>query len=420
MEFGCFVLLYSFMKILRMMMAATVLMALSLVVCKISGHNNWRLNLGMFSLVPFACLMGYSKIFFTGRLWMFTNWLQGNVTVKMAVCYFIIAGILFVRHLYMQRCLHERISCMQRLEEEVFAPGRKDRKLKIRVYLSKECGSPFAGGVCRPFIVIPLCVKNSLSKEEFSAVLSHEVLHIRQGHVLLLTIYAWLKIIWWPHPLIYMLERKLRENLEYSCDEGSVMLGPLSACEYANVILKTLQMERQDSFVSEGIMTFYDSCYAVLKKRVERLGSLRKDSCAQQEYCKRKRRAMIQNIAAGLLAAAIVIGTSMPRYTQMEEISVFDDKLHPLTYDLKKEGFHAEVTDHTFSISEREMQKIAKKYQLHGEYVVFSYHTIMKVPGVGGLGQAAKVRVDDASDVCLLARQEWMDRLQAFVLKYLI
>ena len=62
-KFGLFLLLYSFTKIIRILAAATVLLVAALAVCKAAGARHWRLNLVVFSIVPLASLMGYSKIF---------------------------------------------------------------------------------------------------------------------------------------------------------------------------------------------------------------------------------------------------------------------------------------------------------------------------------------------------------------------
>lgn len=420
MKFGIFVLLYSLMKVIRMMMAATVWMTAALAACRIGGHKTWRLNLAMLSLVPLACLMGYSKIFFTGKLLLLTNWMQRAVTEEMAICYFTAAGILAVRYLYLHKSMRHKLSGMEQLKEGISAYVKLGRGPRIQVYLAKESCSPFAGGILKPYIVVPKNLKKSLTREEFSAILYHEALHIRQGHVLLLNIYAWLKIIWWIHPLIYLLEQKLREHMEYSCDEGSIMLGPLCSYEYAGVILKTLQMEQQADHIRDSVTTFYDHCYGVLKRRVERLGKLKEDTRAIQVYRAGKRRSAILTAAAGITAVIAVLGTSLPRYTKIREIAAYDETLHPLTYDLEKEGFQVKTADEAFYISKQEMQRFAAKYRLQGGYVIFSYDTIMKVPGVGGLGQAARVRVADASEVFPLARWEWTDRLEVFILKYLI
>lgn len=421
MGFGMFVLLFTLLKLMRMMVAATVVLAAALILCRLGGARTWRLNLGMLALVPFACLMGYSKIFFTGRLFIFTNYVRGLITEELAVIYFMVTGVLAVRHIRRHRRLRRELCRMQRLERAEYSGLLpKGSRGKIRVYLTEKYCSPFAGGILRPYIVLPKILKEQLSKKEFAAVLCHEMLHIRQGHVLLLHVYAWLRIFWWIHPLLPAAEARLRENVEYSSDEGSVMLGPLDACAYAGVILKTLRMRRQEGFLAAGVTTFSDHSFSVLKKRVERLGKIRENGGAKSCYQKRRQIfAVLSGIAvAAMLGAAWV--TAMPRYTRMEEIAAFDEELQPLTYDLEKEGFLASAADEGFCMSSRELQRFAEKYKPQGEYVIFCYGSIMKEPGVGGLGQAARVRVSDASDVALLARREWIDELQVFIMKYLI
>ena len=72
-QFGLFLLQFAFIKIILTLAAATVLLVLSLAVCKIAGPGHWRLSLAAFSMVPLAGLMGYSKIFFSGRVFFFSN-----------------------------------------------------------------------------------------------------------------------------------------------------------------------------------------------------------------------------------------------------------------------------------------------------------------------------------------------------------
>ncbi len=427
MKFELFILVYSFTKLLRMMTAATVLMVFVLAVCKLAGIRNWRLHLALFGLVPVACLMANSKIFFTGKLFLVTNWLHGQVNVPMAAFYFLVAGMLAIRYVHTQRELHKKLHRMRRLkklEAEIrsdFGAGIPSKiRSGIRVYLSSECVSPFAGGIFRPFIVLPETFRYGLSGKQLWAVLYHEIVHIRQGHILLLHIYAWLKIIWWIHPLIYLLEAKLRESIEYGSDEGSVMRAKISPYEYAAVLLTVLRMETQTVFVKDGVTAFQDRRYNVIKKRMERLAML---ACDHGTYCRYVRKGRLSAMATAVvlcMAAAAAVGTSMPRYTKMKEIAAYDERLHPLTYDMKKEGFQVKTAEDGISISEQEMQRFSKKYHLSGEYVIFSYDTIVKVPGFGGFGQAALVRIQDPSDVSLLARQEWTDRIQSFVMKYLI
>lgn len=422
-KFLLFVLFYSFLKLVRIMAAGTVLMTAALLVCEAGGSGRWRLKLMSLWLVPLACLMGYSRIFYTGKLLLYTNQLQGLLTQEMAVCYYAAAGILALRHIYMHSRLKYRLRQMQQLEGDEYPPCLRRSRLCPRVYLADEMCSPFAGGVLRPYIAVPKQLKNMLSEEEFAAVLYHEAAHICQGHILLLHIYALLKILWWMHPLVYILDRKLRENIEYSSDEAGVMSGPLDVYEYAGVMLKTVKM-KQRHFPTESITAFSEGCYETLKKRIERLGVLQKilleDEYAYFKYKKKMRLWMAATAGAAVAGAAVIAATSLPRYTVLKEISVYDEKMNPVTFDLKAEGFQAEAREDMFSISSVEMERLVSKYHLQGNYVIFGYDTIMKVPGTGGLGQAAVVSMKDVSDVFLAGRMEWTDRLEAFILKYLI
>ena len=63
MRFGSFILLYSLWKLLRIMLAASVLMAVALAVCKAGGARRWRLHLALLSIVPLACLTGIQRSF---------------------------------------------------------------------------------------------------------------------------------------------------------------------------------------------------------------------------------------------------------------------------------------------------------------------------------------------------------------------
>ncbi len=424
-----FILVYSMMKVLRTMEAATFFMAAALIASRAAGNRRWRGKLWLLSLVPLAFFMDYSKIFFTGKFPWFSNLINSKLTMEAAACYFGVAGLLAVRSLAAHMRLRRYVESMPRLPQSEYPAnlrrylaGRGGRP-QIQVYLWDGAGGPFAGGVGKPFIAVPKAWKQSLSKEEFAAVLSHEVLHIRLGHVWLLSVFAFLKVIWWVHPMVYLCDRRLRENMEYSSDEGAVALGGLSVYEYGGILLKALAASQKNGQVQYGagaMTTFATDNFAVLKRRLELLGAIRQGKGALAAYQKKKRRLHIAANLAFCLGVAAIAATSYPRYTRLEDISVYDETLHPLTYDLAAEGIRAEVSDGEFHISSGEFQKLVCKYRLKGDCVYFGYGTIMKVPGVGGGGQVALVQRADPAKVSLLGKWELADQTAMFILKYLL
>ncbi len=421
-----FLLLFSFMKLIRTMAAGTVFMAAAFAACQTGKSRTWRLNLALLALVPLAALMGYSKVFNTGRLWVYTDRVQRLLTPQLAASYFGIAAVFALRQasgcIRMRRALRQ----MQPVPEEEYPAflRRRNGRRHIRLYITRQPCSPFAGGILRPYIAVPLHLKNSLSKEELFAVLYHEAAHIRHGHVLLLQVYGLLKILWWVHPLVHILDARLREFIEYGSDEAGVILGPLNVYEYARLLFRTLKTE-QRCFPAERRTAFSGNSFAVLKKRFARLGVLQEamgqdGAAAGRKY--RKKTAAFAFLTAGMLAsgACTIAATSWPRYTRMKEVALYDETLQLVVFGLEAEGFRAKAEGDKFSISGPEMKRLAERYRLRGEYAIFGYGTIMKLPGAGGLGQAAMVRISDVSDVRILGRRTWADKLQAFILKFLV
>ncbi len=421
-----FVLVFSMMKLARTIIAATFFMAAALAVCRFCRSRSWRLKLGMLSIVPLACFMGYSKVFYIRSIILVIVVINKIATKEMAALYFGCAGLLAARYVYIHKKLGRRLRSMRHLPEHEYPEYlKKSHGPAIKVYLSDDDNAgPFAGGVVHPYIVVPSLVKDSLAKEEFAAVLYHEAVHIRMGHILILNIYSLLKIIWWIHPLIYLCDAKLRENIEYSSDEGSVVLGCLNTYEYGNVILKTLQAQNvrksRVCIMKEGITAFSADCYETLKRRVENLGMIKGKRVVYQEYQKEKKCLHMRIAAAVVMTAAVITATSYPRYTKLNEIAVYDDQLKPVIFDLAAEGIYADASDDEFHISAQEFDKLAARHKLHGEYVVFSYGAIMKLPGIGGGGQAAMVSMSDPSDVFLLGSEKLADQIKIFALKYLM
>ena len=62
----------------------------------------------------------------------------------------------------------------------------------------------------------------TLSATETQQMMAHEETHIRQKHSYDITYFTLLKIIFWFHPLVYLLERVLVENHEFAADAGAL------------------------------------------------------------------------------------------------------------------------------------------------------------------------------------------------------
>ena len=100
------------------------------------------------------------------------------------------------------------------------------------------------------FPSVLLIFKNStqLSRRQKRILLLHERVHWKKHHVLLQLVIKLLKITWWFHPGIWILEHEVSKELEFYCDEILTEEKDVSLKEYAELMLLTqsgLKMEYQ-------------------------------------------------------------------------------------------------------------------------------------------------------------------------------
>ncbi|HJU73240.1 MAG TPA: M56 family metallopeptidase [Gemmatimonadaceae bacterium] len=104
-----------------------------------------------------------------------------------------------------------------------------------RVMRSDEVKMPFACGLVRPTIILP-AESDTWDSERRSAVLMHELAHIRRRDLLGHTLGRVACAVYWFHPLIWTAVRRLRIESERACDDLALTCG-LRATNYAEHLL---------------------------------------------------------------------------------------------------------------------------------------------------------------------------------------
>jgi len=87
------------------------------------------------------------------------------------------------------------------------------RELDVRI--SDAATSPFVCGLMKPTIILPQLLVEQLSPREMTALLSHEIAHLRRQDVVWCVLWQWLKAIWWFHPLVW----KVPAAHNLACDQ---------------------------------------------------------------------------------------------------------------------------------------------------------------------------------------------------------
>lgn len=111
--------------------------------------------------------------------------------------------------------LRERVE--RALEGTAIPPGR--------VLLSRVPRVPAAVGVLRPRVLLPAEVVGALECEELRAVLLHEDWHCRRRDPLLAHLQRLVQALFFFHPLLWPLLRRLGETAELACDERVLEAG---------------------------------------------------------------------------------------------------------------------------------------------------------------------------------------------------
>ncbi len=139
----------------------------------------------------------------------------------------------------------------------------------VDVYVSAEVsGSPFTGGVLKPYIYLPEEAIQKLNIDELNAVIAHEIGHIRYYDLLVTMLIQALGDLFWFMPGYRGLSNKLNRLREIVADNWALSVG-IKPDFLASALLKLNDIP----LVSDGLI-HYSAFFrekSLLKERVERL-----------------------------------------------------------------------------------------------------------------------------------------------------
>ncbi len=104
---------------------------------------------------------------------------------------------------------------LSRLRKQACRPSpeyqRLAKQIQIRLNVPREVGvqiseavtSPFVCGLIKPMIILPGALARQHSRGEITALLSHEMAHLRQHDLIWCVAWRWMKTVCWFHPLVW-------------------------------------------------------------------------------------------------------------------------------------------------------------------------------------------------------------------------
>lgn len=417
---------YNLIKCLKTMFVGMLGMCILMAVRRRrrnAGGNQYILLL----LLPLT-FTGMSKLFYQNGLAVLTFSLYKYIQPIHGKCYFAVCAVLLFRMLLEQHSVRRYVrslplwwnreeiqSAVDTVTEGDSLPFGRRYLQTVRIYVTPSGVSPFSGGIFHPYVVMPQQVLKEWSAEQRRLVLCHEFLHIRQGHILWLTLFQLLKIYWWPNPAIHYYTRLLREDMEFACDERCVVYAGTTPARYGRVMLDLLAMLRTEE--PESSLAFLRrKDYCGMRRRMDELARLKRD----QPYRRRYRHQAVCFAISIVLLSAAVTATSYPRYTKMKELVLYDEQLNMVDYDSEELRNAARIQDGRVVVDKELFAQLLTDRGVEGEYVYLSFDTIMKVPGCGGGGNTGMISMTDYDDVFYLAKDCMENHVMIFCLKYLL
>ncbi|HWB86501.1 MAG TPA: M56 family metallopeptidase [Bryobacteraceae bacterium] len=109
-------------------------------------------------------------------------------------------------------------------------------QLPLPVLLTDSSLEPGVFGIFNPVLFLPTDVAERLNAVQLQAVVAHELVHVRRRDNLWAALHAIVQAVFWFHPLVWWLGRRLVAEREQACDEAVLAQGA-DAEDYAASIL---------------------------------------------------------------------------------------------------------------------------------------------------------------------------------------
>ena len=133
----------------------------------------------------------------------------------------------------------------------------------IDVKVSELFNEPGVFGIGEPVLLLPRDVITRMRPDELAAVINHEMCHVRHRDNLAAAVHMLIEAIFWFHPLVWWIGRRLLEERERACDEAVIELGATPRT-YAEGILKACRVAFESKL---GVVA--GATGADLKQRIE-------------------------------------------------------------------------------------------------------------------------------------------------------
>ncbi|MDX1643463.1 MAG: M56 family metallopeptidase, partial [Thermoanaerobaculia bacterium] len=168
----------------------------------------------------------------------------------------------------------------------------------LRLAMSERIEIPVTWGVGSPVVVLPASA-SGWSDDLLDSVLLHALAHVRRNDAVVGLGAAWVRALYWPHPLVWMAHDALRRESEVASDD-TVIRAAVPPVRYAEHLLCVVEELRRP--VPQAV-----AAMATHPQLTERIGSILDPSRHRATPGRRGRLTMLAGATLALLLAAVPV-----------------------------------------------------------------------------------------------------------------
>jgi bla regulator protein BlaR1 len=169
--------------------------------------------------------------------------------------------------------------------------------LPLPVMCATTLTEPGVFGIFRPVLMLPDGIFERLTSAQLEAVIAHELCHVRHRDNLFAAIHMFVETVFWFHPLVWWIGKRMVDERELGCDEEVLQLGSQPLI-YAEGILGVCKL-----YVDSPLTCVSGVSGANLKKRIEAI--MKNRAALRLDFT---RKAMLAVCGAAALALPFAMG----------------------------------------------------------------------------------------------------------------
>jgi beta-lactamase regulating signal transducer with metallopeptidase domain len=115
---------------------------------------------------------------------------------------------------------------------------------RMRLRLCNQPIGPAVFGIVRPILILPEEMLQYTGLRQIQPILAHEMLHLRRNDPLIFGLQFLSQAIWWFHPLVWWMNRKINRVREVCCDAEVLASRQCEPIDYAQMLIDLARRRR--------------------------------------------------------------------------------------------------------------------------------------------------------------------------------